>query len=266
MNTAAKSATSMSSNNQKKNYKTQLIWAIHGPNQLTLCSNQFKSPGVKILCVLYLHYNVTLTFKWHVNYRNKTCYPQRVWIGYNIELANLVYWKNEGVNNYQGAPRRNCYILDKKVLTSISFDLIQTQPRLFLTLIQILVIAWLCEKWWACTLFTELLLSCRPFLTASQVNQFWNCWLTRGIPLDTPPPLPSDNTKGWWTDVESSHAWNCVMIVAVGDAWNKKWKLGISHIKWPEGDGAFWNAGGSLSWKRSTFIPEPSYSVNQFIS
>ena len=81
---------------KKKNYKTQLMWAIHGPNQLTLCSNQFKSPGVKILCVLYLHYNVTLTFKWHVNYRNKTCYPQRVWIGYNIELADLVYWKNEG--------------------------------------------------------------------------------------------------------------------------------------------------------------------------
>ena len=74
---------------------------------------------------------------------------------------------------------------------SLNFNflyLIQTQPRLFLTLIQILVIAWLCEKWWACTFFTELLFSSRPFLTASQVNKFWNCWLTRGIPLDTPPP------------------------------------------------------------------------------
>ena len=104
------------------------------------------------------------------------------------QFGLLKKWrKNEGVNNYPGAPRRNCYILDKKVLTSISFDLIQTQLRLFLTLIQILVIAWLCEKWWACTLFTELLFSSRPFLTASQVNQFWNCWLTRGIPLDTSP-------------------------------------------------------------------------------
>ena len=29
--------------------------------RLTQCCTQFKSPGVKILCVLYLHYNVELT-------------------------------------------------------------------------------------------------------------------------------------------------------------------------------------------------------------
>ena len=31
--------------------------------RLTQCCTQFKSPGVKILCVLYLHYNVAFTFK-----------------------------------------------------------------------------------------------------------------------------------------------------------------------------------------------------------
>ena len=30
---------------------------------LTQCCTQFKSPGVKILCVLYLHYNVAFSFK-----------------------------------------------------------------------------------------------------------------------------------------------------------------------------------------------------------
>ena len=33
------------------------------PFRLTQCCTQFKSPGVKILCVLYLHYNVTFTLK-----------------------------------------------------------------------------------------------------------------------------------------------------------------------------------------------------------
>ena len=33
------------------------------PIRLTQCCTQFKSPGVKILCVLYLHYNVAFTFK-----------------------------------------------------------------------------------------------------------------------------------------------------------------------------------------------------------
>ena len=33
------------------------------PVRLTQCCTQFKSPGDKILCVLYLHYNVAFTFK-----------------------------------------------------------------------------------------------------------------------------------------------------------------------------------------------------------
>ena len=54
--------------------------------RLTQCCTQFKSPGVKILCVLYLRYNVAFLFKWYGNSRNKTFYSQRVWIGYNIEF------------------------------------------------------------------------------------------------------------------------------------------------------------------------------------
>ena len=33
------------------------------PIRLTQCCTQFKFPGDKILCVLYLHYNVAFTFK-----------------------------------------------------------------------------------------------------------------------------------------------------------------------------------------------------------
>ena len=55
--------------------------ADHRPIRLTQCCTQFKSPGVKILCVLYLHYNVAFTFKWYGNSWNKTFYSQRVWIG-----------------------------------------------------------------------------------------------------------------------------------------------------------------------------------------
>ena len=33
------------------------------PIGLTQCCTQFKSPGVKIHCVLYLHYNVAFTFE-----------------------------------------------------------------------------------------------------------------------------------------------------------------------------------------------------------
>ena len=50
-------------------------------NQLTQCCTQFKSPRVKILCVLYLHCNVAFTFKWYGNSRNETFYSQRVSVG-----------------------------------------------------------------------------------------------------------------------------------------------------------------------------------------
>ena len=59
-------------------------------NQLTQCCTQFRSPGFKILCVLYLHCkNVAFTFKWYGNTWNKTCYSQRVWIGYT---TNVAFW------------------------------------------------------------------------------------------------------------------------------------------------------------------------------
>ena len=78
---------------------------MNRPIQLTQCCIQFKSPGDKILCVLYLHYNVAFTFKWYGNYWNKTFYSQRVWIGYNIELAEQVYHQNgEKVINFFSVP------------------------------------------------------------------------------------------------------------------------------------------------------------------
>ena len=65
---------------------------VNSPNRLTQCCTQFKSLGVKILCVFYLHYNVAFTFTWYGNsWEKKTFYSQRVWIGHNIELTNLVY-------------------------------------------------------------------------------------------------------------------------------------------------------------------------------
>ena len=67
-----------------------ILW-IHRPIRLTQCCTQFKSLEVKMLCVLHLHDNVAFTFKWYGNTWNKTFYSQRIWIGYNIELAKLVY-------------------------------------------------------------------------------------------------------------------------------------------------------------------------------
>ena len=61
------------------------------PIRLTQCCAQFKSLGVKILYVLNLHDNEAFTFKWYGNTWNKTLYSQKIWIGYNIELAELVY-------------------------------------------------------------------------------------------------------------------------------------------------------------------------------
>ena len=60
----------------------------HRPFRLTHCCAQFKFPEVKILCALYLHYSVAFTFKWYGNSWNKKMfYFQRVWTGYNIDLA-----------------------------------------------------------------------------------------------------------------------------------------------------------------------------------
>ena len=35
-----------------------ILACAESPIPLTQCCTQFKSPGVKIFCVLYLHYNV----------------------------------------------------------------------------------------------------------------------------------------------------------------------------------------------------------------
>ena len=67
--------------------QVELTDSTNRPIRLTQCCTQFKSPGDKILCVLYLHYNLAFTFKWYGNSWNKAFYSQRVWIGYNIELA-----------------------------------------------------------------------------------------------------------------------------------------------------------------------------------
>ena len=41
--------------------RIDLVRASNRPIRLTQCRTQFKSPGDKILCVLYLHYNVAFT-------------------------------------------------------------------------------------------------------------------------------------------------------------------------------------------------------------
>lgn len=78
---------------------------INKTTRLTHCCTQFKSHGVKILCELYLHYNVTSTFKWCGNFWNKTFYSPGVWIGYNVELAEYLYgyskWAEHHVLNIQ---------------------------------------------------------------------------------------------------------------------------------------------------------------------
>ena len=50
-----------SSENMDEKFGTRV--AVNRPIRLTQCCTQFKSPGVKILCVLYLHDNVAFTFK-----------------------------------------------------------------------------------------------------------------------------------------------------------------------------------------------------------
>ena len=74
-----------------KEFKKTLRQRENRPSRLTQCCTQFKSPVFKIPCVLYLRYNLAFTCKWYGNFWNKTFYSQRVWIGYNIELADLVY-------------------------------------------------------------------------------------------------------------------------------------------------------------------------------
>ena len=43
--------------------ESRKVLPANRPIRLIQCCTQFKSPGDKILCVLYLHYNVAFTFK-----------------------------------------------------------------------------------------------------------------------------------------------------------------------------------------------------------
>ena len=106
--------------------------AINRPNRLTQCCTQFKSPVVKILCVLYFHYNVAFTFKWYGNFWNKMFYSQTVWIGHNIELAtkfgqkSVFTWRHGG---HVGVPKqrkgRPCWCL-QLLLRELNSILVQT--------------------------------------------------------------------------------------------------------------------------------------------
>ena len=60
--------------------------------RLIQCCTEFKSVRVKVLCVFHLHDKVAFTFKWCGNTWNETFCSQRIWIGYNIELAESVFW------------------------------------------------------------------------------------------------------------------------------------------------------------------------------
>ena len=51
------------------------------PIRLTQCCTQLKSPGVKILCVLYLHYNVAFTFKCMEIPETKSGFPRGFELG-----------------------------------------------------------------------------------------------------------------------------------------------------------------------------------------
>ena len=51
------------------------------PIRLTKCCTQFKSPEVKIICVLYLHYNVVFTFNDMENPETKRFIPKGFELG-----------------------------------------------------------------------------------------------------------------------------------------------------------------------------------------
>ena len=58
--------------------------------QLNVVPNS-NLPGLRFLRIVF-ECNVAVLFKLYGNLSNKTFYSQRVWIGYNIELADLVYY------------------------------------------------------------------------------------------------------------------------------------------------------------------------------
>ena len=110
--------------------------------RLTQCCTQFRSLGVKVVCVFYLHDNIVFTFKWYGNTWNKTFYSQKIWIGYNIELAELVYRRERETNirrwqiPYAHWPPTTCIEISlAKSLTFKVTPLFTPPPPLFVTCI-----------------------------------------------------------------------------------------------------------------------------------
>ena len=71
-------------------YSSYYLFSVE-PIRVTQCNTQFRSLGVKVLCEFHLHDNIAFTFRWYGYIWNKSVYSQRIWIGYNIELAESVY-------------------------------------------------------------------------------------------------------------------------------------------------------------------------------
>ena len=95
-----------------------LLIKTYRPFRLTQCCTQFKSPGVKILCVLYLHYNVAFTFKWYGNSWNKNVlFPKGLnWIQHWVsQIGLLIFWRScccrrsKTLNSQKSWPRTICF-------------------------------------------------------------------------------------------------------------------------------------------------------------
>ena len=60
--------------------------------RLTQCCTQFKSPGVKIICVLYLHYNVAFSFKYmEIPETKKVLFPKGLnWVQHFVSQIGVL--------------------------------------------------------------------------------------------------------------------------------------------------------------------------------
>ena len=58
------------------------------PIRLTQCCTQFKSLGVKVLCVFHLHDNIAFTFKWYGNTWTNRFIPKGFELGTTLSQPN----------------------------------------------------------------------------------------------------------------------------------------------------------------------------------
>ena len=65
-----------------------LFFVANRPIRLTQCCTQFKSPGVKIHCVLYLHHNVAFSFKCMEIPETKSSIPKGFELGTTLSQPN----------------------------------------------------------------------------------------------------------------------------------------------------------------------------------